>query len=275
MLFALVIAETAIQISVLATTAANAWEYGGVLIGLKAVFSEENWSILAPAAHLLLGFILISTSWVGWSRSIHRADSHDIEDIFSIPFVLLLIELLLVVLYFVLVRSVELDGQASRNDANTLQGISNSSAAPEAFWLTAVYIGYVVWDVFADGLPRYIPKDKRPYKQLPLVSSILVFISGFFTRCSVSLLCATAAWCVYHRANAIASAPLFAIWGDMALLCIVIWFWLAKIWERQIMENVFPWEQYRKGSRKHDTRGWRVVGSVGLIPVFIIFIILM
>ena len=272
MLFALVIAETAIQASNIVAAVSTAWEPDGVFSSILALLKRDDWLVLAPATHLLLGFILICTSWVGWSRSIDKDKSKDVDEIFSVPFVQLLIELLLVVLYFVLVRSVEIGSQS--NDG-IQQSISSPSAAPEAFWLMAVYGGYVVWDVFADVLNRHFPEDKRPMRQIPFVSVICTFATGFITRCWVSILCTIAAWVVYKSANNASSIPLSAVLGDLALLCVVFWFWLAKVLEPKFIENVFPWERYRKGGRKKDPENWQRVWIVILPIAYIAFVLLM
>ena len=120
--------------------------------------------MIAPVSHLVLVLAVICMSWVGWSRSIDRGDARDVDDIFSVGFLLLLIELLLVVSYFVLASSVELTTPLSRGQQNLPAAIASPSAAPEAFWILLIFVGYCIWDLFADALPRYYKeKAKGPF----------------------------------------------------------------------------------------------------------------
>jgi len=270
MLFALVIAEIAIQASNLVAVASNEWATKSVLTVLRDVPSPGGWLMLAPMSHLLLVFVLISMSWVGWSRSIERGGSRDIHQIFSIPFLLLLIELLLVVLYFILARSVELHTK----DAPPVT-ISRPSSIPEAWWITVIFLGYVIWDIFNDALPRYYPKDKRPLAGNPFLSWLIVLAFGFVARCWVSLVCAGAACLVLWRSGSPSQTPLQVVFADLALLCVVVWFWMAKSWE-PLVENLIPWEKNRERGRHFEESSIALRASaVVLIPIYILFLALM
>jgi hypothetical protein len=265
MLFALVVAEVAIQASRLFEVIANP-QSGMSIIGiLRDVPVSNSWTVLAPLGHLILVFVLVSTSWVGWSRSIDR--DRDIEQIFSVSFLQLLIELSLVVLYFVLARSVELTSSGPA-------AIPSPSVVPEAKWLFCIYVGYAVWDLFNDALPSKYPEHEWPwFKNSPVLRWLGILISGVVARCSVSALCAGAV-CLVTKLAGPSSTALSAASGDAALLCVVIFFWLAKDWEPWIASVIAP-ERHRKGTRATGQLKLRHVGSIALIFIYIIFLILM
>ena len=276
MLFALAIAETA----TLASTVV-----GNISIALSGIDSsisfwefskEKDFIMFVPILHLILVFLLICSSWIGWSKSIKpesSAEPSNLEDIFSIPFVLFMIELMLVIIYFILARSIELNSHDSLSSNNSHLGLSRPSASPEAFWLVIVYLGYVTWDILNDCLPRNFPNNKVPevLKHSPLVRAIGLFLTGFITRCWVSLVCAFAAWLVYQRAQAPKSETLSTIFGDLALICVVGLFWLAKILEPVITEKVFPFEKHRKSEKRKDVTAGRGIGLAIIILLFLFF----
>jgi hypothetical protein len=176
----------------------------------------------------------------------------------------LLVELLLVVLYFILARSVELQSKEAPPVT-----ITTPSLIPEAWWLTLIFLGYVVWDIFYDALPSHLPKDKRPLAGVPVLSWLIVLTSGFIARCWVSLACAGGAWLVLRYA-APSQTPLQVAFGDLALICVVVWFRIAKSWE-PLIENLVPWEKHRKGVRQFQASPAAVV----LIVIYILFLALM
>src|SRR4051812_41738835 len=62
----------------------------------------------APAyAHLLLAGMVVVTSWVGWANSEASRQSR-VTSVFGCPFLILLLDVALVFLYFLLVRSAEI-----------------------------------------------------------------------------------------------------------------------------------------------------------------------
>ncbi len=275
MLFALVIAEVAIQASNVLTVAGDRWGEIEIARLFESAPARDIWLLVAPMSHLLLVMILICMSWVGWSRSIYRSDTRDVTKIYSINFLLLLIELALVVLYFVLARSVELrhSSLTSQEDISAL--IPNPSGAPEALWLTTIYAGYFVWDFFADALPRYYPKSSRPFfEQIPILSGITVVISGVLVRCLISAVSAIAAFVVFRISSESSGDPLAAVCADMALMCIVFWFWLGKGWEPWLVQHVFTWERNREGTRGTEESSSSIQATLVLLPTYVLFLIL-
>jgi len=115
---------------------------------------QSDWnSKLPPLVHLGLGLLLIATSWVGWRQSASPGMKEGIRYVFSRPFVGLLLDVILVILYFIVVRTVEIQ---ERGGEITL---SSQSAQPEAGWVGGVFAVYVVWDLLSDvfceeGIPK-------------------------------------------------------------------------------------------------------------------------
>jgi hypothetical protein len=104
--------------------------------------TDFSFQLYLPAfSHLLLATIVIATSWVGWTLSQSPGARHDVSKIFEAEFVVLLIDVVLVICYFVLVRSVEFG--KPEGEAKTVWSIS---AAPEARWVLYIFGLYFVWD---------------------------------------------------------------------------------------------------------------------------------
>src|SRR5205823_1317152 len=91
MLFALTIAEVAIQVANVVTQ--------GTL----------DASFLPAYSHLALATAIVATSWVGWSTSKAPGAQQDLDRVFSYPFVVLSVDVLLVIFYFIIVRGVDID----------------------------------------------------------------------------------------------------------------------------------------------------------------------
>lgn len=124
MLFALTVTRIAISVADLV----GAWDW--------------NDRGVAAAAHLLVAFTLVAGSWVGWSHSLTR--QRPVESLFTWPFVLLVFDVAIVVVYFVLVAGVELDASAPQG-----QRLLQPTATWEAWSVLVVFSLYLAWDVAA------------------------------------------------------------------------------------------------------------------------------
>jgi hypothetical protein len=120
MLFALAIAEVAIQVA-------------------NLIQSPNSGARLPAYAHLTLATIIIAASWAGWRQS--PFGGSEVKTIFSLNFLELLIDVVLVVCYFVLTRSVELPDDKTKPFV--------ASAENECLWVMVIMITYFVWDVVA------------------------------------------------------------------------------------------------------------------------------
>lgn len=95
--------------------------------------------------HLLLAAFLVVTSWVGWARSNAPGNVRAVRDVFSWEFVILLIDLFLVLCYFIIVKGAEMPKTKTAIDP---------SAANETFWILVVFAGYVAWDFVTKAVIR-------------------------------------------------------------------------------------------------------------------------
>ncbi len=130
MLFALAASQVAIKAADLQSVAAS--------------LCEKMPAIL----HLTLGLSLIALSWVGWQRSVERSmpEKEEVKYWFSYAFVGLNFDVLLVTLYFIVVRNVEI------KETNDIFKLSDASAVPESFWILIVFVAYAIWDFVGDVL---------------------------------------------------------------------------------------------------------------------------
>lgn len=102
----------------------------------------ERW--LPAAMHLAVGLVLIASSWVGWRQSKSPGMKEKVEFVFSRTFLGLLLDVILVVLYFIVIRQGEID------EKNGAAVVTIATAAPEAMWVTIVFFVYVCWDLLSD-----------------------------------------------------------------------------------------------------------------------------
>lgn len=144
MLFALTVGEIAVQVA--------------DVVASGLTFSHA----LAAYSHLALALGLVATSWVGWSRSKAPGNVQDVQSVFSSAFLVLLLDVLLVIFYFIIVKGVdivrEINGQIR----------VKPSAANETLWVMVVFGGYFIWDVVTKAvignkkstwLHRFFSKD--------------------------------------------------------------------------------------------------------------------
>ena len=266
MLFALAIAEVAIALSHL-------------------VSIDRPWELKTPAiAHLVLAMLLISTSWLGWSTSrwrkdtVEKAKAAKPEEIFNSPFasdfVGLLLDVSLVVIYFIIVRSVEISEKEPFE-------LVLPSALPESRWIFWVFTIYVVWDIFSDVINEPLRKDQS--QNISVTEYAKLSIS-----CAVcSLFCMCLVLIVWWRAEAVSKLEhawiyssvgangLATVFLDCALACVVLLFRAIKFLvegalHRQVasLRRFDAFKKQRKGH--HGEEVW----SFGLVCLFVAFIAL-
>jgi len=123
-LFALTVAEIATQFGTLVAAHRE-------LVGNPA----------AAYSHLVLAGLVVAASWVGWSESTAPGARAPVHSVFSLGFVVLLVDVALVIFYFILARGVEI----TRTKTGEMTVVA--SAANETFWVMMVFGGYLLWDV--------------------------------------------------------------------------------------------------------------------------------
>jgi hypothetical protein len=163
---------------------------GEVGLQAAALIRAGNWVRLLPAwGHLFLATAVIATSWVGWSLSQAPAARKDVNGVFERGFVILLLDVILVIVYFILVRTVNFEGASARVDP----------ASTVARWVFFIFILYLVWD--------FLTKD---------------FSWGILP----TGICVVLAWLIGRLVRA-ADQPHY-LTADFALLCLVFFFRAGK-----------------------------------------------
>ena len=200
MLFALAIAEVAIQ----AATVAN---------------SELDWRVCLPSySHLVLATAVIAASWVGWGWSDHSLSN--VRNVFTFDFVELLLDLWLVVLYFFIVKGVELPIE----DANKQLAIA-PSVSNESWWIFVMFVTYFVWD-FISKIREHDDKGRKKRGFFKRDDKHRVV---FLQRGWASFFCAVLAGTAYFAFQTIKPNSANVVWADTALLALVFLFRAMKL----------------------------------------------
>ena len=135
---------------------------GEVGVQTASLVRAGDWVHFLPAySHLFLTTIVIATSWVGWTLSPAPGARRDVRSLFNRDFLVLLVDVFLVVVYFILAKTVDLAGEKE------LQ--LNASARPETLWILVIFGTYIFWDVLSQnsstisrrGLKRTEVKPRR------------------------------------------------------------------------------------------------------------------
>jgi hypothetical protein len=124
LLFAMAIAEVATKVATLTTQ------------GVKELY---------PYTHILLATLLIASSWIGWKNSAAKGNKSPVKEIFGLGFLVLLLDVVLVIFYFILVRTAE------EPENHVLRP---PSAREETLWTLFILLGYLAWDVLTKAFPR-------------------------------------------------------------------------------------------------------------------------
>jgi hypothetical protein len=110
---------------------------GEVGVQTAILVQAHNWMHFLPAYfHLFLATVVIATSWVGWTLSSSPGARTDVNNVFEWEFLVLLLDVLLVVIYFILAKTVDFTGEPNVQ--------LNASAAPESFWILVIFLVYFV-----------------------------------------------------------------------------------------------------------------------------------
>jgi len=233
MLFALATAQLAI----------NAAEVFAISAGV-----EEK---LPAYAHLFVALLLIACSWVGWRQSASPGMRIRITTVFQWSFVGLLLDVLLVVLYFIVVQGVEVNTGGTK--------LTQASARPEVQSLFYVFFVYAVWDLIADILsPNCIPKGPVS------VQKIFATIRAGFVSVFASILCLALVWSLFRPA-AKTTSPQQVIALDIALAAIILLFRSAKGLEKPFSRwlRVTDWRAFkepREANLPQQIWGWVCFG---------------
>jgi hypothetical protein len=124
---------------------------GEVGLQFAPLVHEGNFLHWLPAySHILLATVLIATSWVGWSLSVSPGARRDMSGVFQWEFSLLLLDVSMVICYFVLVRAVNFERGGTHEIA---------SAEYVAKMVLVIFGLYFAWDFITKVLIYW--RDRR------------------------------------------------------------------------------------------------------------------
>jgi hypothetical protein len=112
---------------------------GEVGLQAAALVQAGHWAHFLPAyGHLVLATVVVATSWVGWSVSAAPGARKDVHGVFQWEFLVLLLDVALVITYFILVRTIDF----GKEGAPPL----TKPASTVASWILVIFVLYLVWD---------------------------------------------------------------------------------------------------------------------------------
>lgn len=235
MLFALAVGQVAIYI--------------GDLYGINSALEKKA----AAGVHLLLSTILISASWVGWRKSASPGMETNISSIFSRRYLMLLIDVALVIIYFVLVRQVEM-----KNIGSDIL-LATPSAKPEAYLILTTFCLYILWDLLTDI-----------FHGRALWAYTAFNLGKKFAVCSIclgsSILCALMSAFVSMAATKEDLYTVVAL--DVALLITVLFFRICKQYERSFA-LFFGVDAHDAFKNQRNANNLTVVGGVAMLILYV------
>lgn len=262
MLFAFVASTVCQQIAEILVVLTSNWTIEDPSIIIGNIYGS-NWLLASAASHSALALLLFSMSWVMWSKSQAAGHRRDIEDIFSVKYLILLLEVLLVTLYFAISRSAEADFSSYGKEKLVSDFVKNPSAKPEATQIVWVFLLFAVWDYLSDIFTS--PRNPMPNSTFVRIGS---HVPGVLTYCSVSILCACLAWGL-SKLTPLSGLPQQAVLGDIALISLVLLFSRAKSLEYYLLQ-IFPNEKLRTNTaRLSPPTTYRLMLIVLLVAMFI------
>lgn len=196
----------------------------------KGFNDQELLNLGAILSHLAVALIMITASWVMWSKSQAAGHLAAVESIVSLKFFLVLIEVILVTLYFSISKSVEANFTKYTTTQNLQDYLTPSSASPETLQIFLVFILFLLWDFVADVAMS--PLSPNPKDRL---ARILNWIPGTFVYGFVSAVCALLALPILYLSSG-SAAPSVAIAGDIALVLLIILFYQLKAIEPSLLK---------------------------------------
>ena len=179
---------------------------GEVGLQVAALVQSGHPAHFLPAyAHLLLATVVVATSWVGWSLSVAPGARQDVRGIFQWEFVVLLLDVSLVITYFILVRTVDFSKE------RTPPRIDPASTV--ASWIVLIFILYFVWDC----VTKILIYRKKPEGQ---------WLKNYGSRMLPTVVCLVVA-CTIQRKVQTADLP-HRLTADFALISVVLLFRALK-----------------------------------------------
>jgi hypothetical protein len=142
-----------------------------------------GWQYLYIYVHLLLATVIIATSWVGWQSSHSFGNTRLISSNFSSQFVILLVDIFLVICYFIIVRGAEeyYKGPTGRQ--------KDPDGRNQTLWTLIIFATYFLWDVLTKlFIPFYQEKPDDDGTKTYIKQTRADFTT-FWSRARYTLIC--------------------------------------------------------------------------------------
>ena len=210
--------------------------------------SLQDWGTLAASfTHLLLASVVLTASWVSWSVTALDPETEPLQHVFQRPHAVLFLDVSLVILYYMIARSVEFDSDAPTTTV--------ASAMEEARLLLLIFAVYLVWDLLHDVWK--LKSDTKRRDAFVLVSASLA-----------AIVVAAIVLGVYSLLED-PHNPTSVVFADIALVCTVFGFRAFK----RLEEPLNNWLQANAPikDRPYPSRSW----AVGLVLVYVVSLVAM
>jgi hypothetical protein len=113
---------------------------GEVGLQVASLVHAKHYAHFLPFySHLILATIVITSSWVGWSLSQAPGNRRDVSGIFTSGFCTLLLDVSLVITYFIMVRTIDVGKLPEQPRIDTPE--------KEAWLIVLMFALYFLWDV--------------------------------------------------------------------------------------------------------------------------------
>jgi hypothetical protein len=194
-------------------------------VGLQSaalVRSGHYLHFLPAYSHLFFATIVIATSWVGWSVSAAPGARRDVTEVYQWEFIVLLIDVALVIIYFILVRTIDFSesGAPPRIDP----------ASTVAAWVFWAFCLYLVWDFITKVVIYIRDRDRGKWRDTEL-KTWWVF---YGLRIIPTIVCVVIAAIVWGAVG-MSDRPHY-LTADVALLFLVLLFRSLK----QLIALIYP-----------------------------------
>jgi hypothetical protein len=173
MLFALTIGQVAIECGDIAMKDLIGWQY------------------LYIYAHLLLATVIIATSWVGWQTSHSFGNTRLIHSNFSSQFIILLVDIFLVICYFIIVRGAE---EYYKEPAWSQ---ANPDGKNQTLWTVVIFVTYFLWDALTKLWIPFYRATTDDQHNIKYVKETRVDFDTFWRRARYTLICLALAFFAY------------------------------------------------------------------------------
>lgn len=226
-------------------------------VGKQAIKVFSVLPLYWPAlSHLAIAFCAISISWVYWARNINEGRTQ-LKDIFSQEYVLLVLDLVLVFLYFGIAEAAEVPTWDPAKPGVQIR--PDASAVPESLILAFVYGIYAIWDVVNDVWRKPRLPDSRPRTIGDTILVILVRSGASVFSFGVALVIV----CIAR--SYVKNCYLGVVLLNVAELANLVLFRALKVLEFKLDKSLHP--MFQEGDDKYiGVRGrmyrWSIVAGI-------------